>query len=175
MNIIITAIGGVDKPGIIAALTKAIYDIGGNLDDVTMTRLRGAFANMIAATLPEGASVSGIELLLAPIGDELDLHVAVYEIPDGVGEDEVTSDHIISVYGADQPGIVHTITSLLASFGANITDLDTRLAGAPGRPVYVMLIETSGGDWAALPARLAEAAKRLGVDVSTRELESETL
>ncbi|HEY3331792.1 MAG TPA: ACT domain-containing protein [Capsulimonadaceae bacterium] len=175
MNIIITAIGGKDRPGIIAALTKAVYEIGGNLDDVTMTRLRGAFANMIAATLPDGATVAQLEAILAPVSASLDLHVAVYEIPDDAEEAEVNADHIISVYGADQPGIVHTITSLLAERGANITDLDTRVAGAPGRPVYVMLIQTAGGDWETLPDHLSNAAKKLGVDVSSREIETETL
>jgi glycine cleavage system regulatory protein len=39
--IVITAVGR-DQPGIIAALARAVYDLGGNLDDATMTRMRGA-------------------------------------------------------------------------------------------------------------------------------------
>ncbi|MDR3708188.1 MAG: ACT domain-containing protein [Capsulimonadaceae bacterium] len=174
MNVIITAIGGSDRPGIIAALTKAIYELGGNLDDATMTRLRGAFANMLAATLPEGKTIADAQARLSPVAQELDLQVAVYEIPDEEPQEEI-SDHIISVYGADQPGIVHRITSLLAEHGANITDLDTRLAGVPSKPIYVMLLETAGGDWTKLPEVLAERGKALGVDITVREIETETL
>jgi glycine cleavage system transcriptional repressor len=112
---------------------------------------------------------------LAPIAAELDLHVAVYEIPDDAEAGEASADHIISVYGADKPGIVHAVTSLLAAEGANITDLDTRVAGAPGHPVYVMLLQTAGGDWDALPGKLNELAGTVGVDVSAREIETESL
>ena len=174
MNVIITAIGGRDRPGIIAALTRIVFDVGGNLDDATMTRLRGAFANMLAAVLPTGCTVADVEARLAPIAAQLDLQVAVYELPDDEPIEE-NSDHVISVYGADRPGIVHEITSLLADSGVNITDLNTRVAGMPGRPVYVMILETSGGDWDRLPEQLAAAGKNLGVDVSVREIESEAL
>ena len=174
MNVIITAIGGSDRPGIIAALTEAIFEVGGNLDDVTMTRLRGAFANMLAAALPAGVGLADIEARLAPVATRLDLHVAVYEIPE-TEPDEVQPDHIISVYGADKPGIVHSVASMLAEEGANITDLDTRTAGLTSSPVYVMLLETAGGNWATLPGRLADLGGRLGIDISAREIETEAL
>jgi len=172
-TVIITAIGGHDKPGIIAALAKAVYDVGGNLDDATMTRLRGAFANMLAATLPEGASAESLRDRLKPVASSLGLYVSVEEIPGNSEEPE--PDHAITVYGADHPGIVHRITSLLATRGANITDLDTRVAGTQTSPVYVMVLQTSGGDWISLPSELASAAAELKVDVSVREIETEAL
>ena len=49
--VVVTAVGR-DQPGIIAALAKAVFDLGGNLDDATMTRLHGAFSTMVAARLP---------------------------------------------------------------------------------------------------------------------------
>lgn len=175
MNVIITAIGGRDRPGIVAALTRAVYEVGGNLDDATMTRLRGAFATMVAAVLPEKCSIADLEAHLAPVVANLDLRFTVFALPDEEEPDEEVSDHVISVYGADQPGIVHEIASLLAGCGANITDLNTRVAGLPGRPVYVMLLETAGGDWERLPALLRQAGTKLGVDVTVRDIESETL
>jgi len=174
MNVIITAIGGKDRPGIIAALTRAVVEVGGNLDDATMTRLRGAFANMLAAVLPDGCTIADLEARLAPVSADLDLHVAVYDLPADEPEEE-SADHVISVYGADHPGIVHEITSLLAQCGANITDLNTRVAGLPGQPIYVMLLETAGGDWQRLLPILESAGKKLGVDVSVREIDAETL
>ena len=171
--VIITAIGAEDKPGIVAALTGAVYETEGNLDDATMTRLHGAFATMLAARFEDDQSVPILRAKLDTVAERLGLHIRVEPIPDARRPD--APDHLITVYGADKAGIVHAIAALLSELGVNITDLDTRVAGAPGKAVYVMLLETSGGDWNALPARLAGVAVRLGFEVSHREIESEAL
>ena len=63
--VVITAVGQ-DRPGIIAALAGAVYDLGGNLDDATMTRLHGAFAAMLSAKLPPGKTPEDARAVLAP-------------------------------------------------------------------------------------------------------------
>lgn len=171
--VIVTAIGARDKPGIIAALTEAVYEVGGSLDDATMTRLHGAFATMLGARLADESAVNDLRRRLQEVAAQLDLHVTVDEIPDD--HEETAPDHLITVYGADRPGIVHQIASLLAGEGVNITDLDTRVAGASGSPVYVMFLETSGGDWRALPQKLGKVAASLGVDIGHKELDTEAL
>ena len=138
-----------------------------------MTRLHGAFANMLSARVDSDDALAALREKLSVVAKKLDLHVNVDLIPD-IHEDAVP-DHQINVYGADRPGIVFEVTKLLAENGVNITDLDTRLAGAPGRGVYVMLLETSGGDWSIVPQRLAEVAVKLGVEVSNREIQTEAL
>jgi predicted amino acid-binding ACT domain protein len=57
---------------------------------------------------------------------------------------------VISVYGADHPGIVHAVSHALAELQVNIIDLSSRVVGDP--PVYVLGIE------AVLPAGLDAAA-----------------
>jgi len=171
--VMITAIGPRDRPGIVASLTEAVFAVGGNLDDATMTRLHGAFANMLSARLNDDRSLSALKDKLAEVAKRLDLYVTVDLIPDA--HEEELPDHQINVYGADRPGIVYEVTKLLSELGVNITDLDTRLAGEPGKGIYVMLLETSGGDWDVVPGRLAEVAAKLGVEVSNREIQSEAL
>jgi glycine cleavage system transcriptional repressor len=171
--VMITAIGPRDRPGIIAALTEAVYVVGGNLDDATMTRLHGAFANMLSARVENDGALVALREKLDVVALALDLNITVDLIPDA-HEDELP-DHQINVYGADRPGIVFEITKLLSQLGVNITDLDTRLAGAPGRGIYVMLLETNGGDWDIVPQQLADVAQKLGVEVSIREIQSEAL
>jgi glycine cleavage system transcriptional repressor len=171
--VMITAIGPRDRPGIISALTGAVYASGGNLDDATMTRLHGAFANMLSARLEDEESVSALKDKLTVVGKNLELTITVDLIPDHHA-DEVP-DHQINVYGADKPGIVFEVTKLLAELGVNITDLDTRLAGSPGKVMYVMLLETAGGDWSIIPQRLSEVALKLGVELNNRKIESEAL
>ena len=171
--VIITAVGSRDQPGIIAALTEAVYISGGNLDDATMTRLHGAFATMLSARIEAGDDFVRLQAKLEQVSDEFGLHITVEPIPDE--HSQVSPDHQINVYGADKPGIVFGVTAALSELGVNITDLDTRLAGAPGKGVYVMLLETTGGDWNVVPQRLAEVAIELGIEVSHREIESEAL
>jgi glycine cleavage system transcriptional repressor len=50
---------------------------------------------------------------------------------------------IISVYGADQPGIVYRVTCELAGRGINIRDLNTKLIGTQLEPVYVLMLEVA--------------------------------
>ena len=171
--VIVTAIGARDKPGIVAALTEAVYEAGGSLDDATMTRLHGAFATMLAARMPDDSATQTLRAGLKGVAERLGLHITVDEIPDA--HEEQAPDHLITVYGADRPGIVHQIATVLAAEGANITDLDTRVAGGAGNPVYVMFLETAGGNWQTLPEKLASAAKSLRVDIGHKELDTEAL
>jgi predicted amino acid-binding ACT domain protein len=84
---------------------------------------------------------------------------------------------VLSVYGADHPGIVHAVAAALAGLGVNITDLETRLTSAGDAPVYVMLMELALGDAApdAVEAALAGVADEARVEVSLRELGAEPL
>ena len=169
--VVITAVGR-DKPGIIAALARAVLDLGGNLDDATMTRLHGAFATMVVARLPMGKTEADARAALAPVAEEMGLTVTVQSVPDA--HSETPPDTLLTVYGADKPGIVHAVASLLAARGINITDMDTRLAGTAESPVYVMLQEAVAGDLD-LTDDLAGLRRELGVDISARLLDTEAL
>lgn len=169
--IVITAVGR-DRPGIIAALARAVLDLGGNLDDATMTRLHGAFATMVAARLPLGKTEEDARAALQPVAEDMGLTVTVQSVPDA--HQETPPDTLLTVYGADKPGIVHAVASQLAARGVNITDMDTRLAGTTVSPVYVMLLEAVAGD-GDLAEDLADLHRTLGVDITMQALDSEAL
>ncbi len=83
--------------------------------------------------------------------------------------------YVLSVHGADRPGIVAGVTATLAKHGGNITDLSTRLGHAG---LYLLVAEVSlppGVDVVALGAQLAEAGRDLGVGVSLRPADSDVL
>lgn len=169
--VVITAVGQ-DQPGIIAALTKAVYDLGGNLDDATMTRLHGAFATMLAARLPLGRTPEEAQALLAPVARERGLTVTVQPVADTHAEQN--PDTLLTVYGADKPGIVHAVASRLAAQNVNITDMDTRLAGTAESPVYVMQLEAFAGD-ADLTDALEALRAEMGVEITQQTLDAEAL
>ncbi len=168
---VITAVGR-DGPGIIAALAKVVFDLGGNLDDASMTRLHGAFAIMLAARVPPDKSESEVRAALEPLAEEMGLTVTVQAVPDA--HSEADPDTLLTVYGADKPGIVYQVTAALASRGVNVTDMDTRVAGPAGAPVYVMLLEAAAGE-IDLADDIAALKAALGVDITMQAFAPEAL
>lgn len=169
--VVITAVGQ-DKPGIIAALTEAVLYVGGTLDDATMTRLHGAFATMLAARLPGEAFADALRERLLPVARAHGVTVTVQAVAEG--EPEAPPDTLLTVYGADRPGIVHAVASRLSARGVNITDMDTRVAGSHEAPVYVMLLEAAAGD-TDLAEDLAALRAKLGVTITAQALNAEAL
>ncbi len=167
----VTAVGA-DRPGIVAALTGALLDIGGNLEETRAALLRGSFATVLAVALPDGIGVAEVEGALAPVAAELGLGLWVGPAaPKPAGSPLQRA--VLSVYGADHPGIVHGMAAALAEHGANIIDLSARLVGDPA--IYVLGIELqlpSGTSPDQLAASLAPVATALSVEL-TLEAESD--
>src|SRR5665213_110758 len=77
---------GEDKPGIVAALTKVFYETGCNLENSSMTQLRGDFAVLLLISLPESLTLETLKNTLQPIIQKLSLAVTFRELkPEEVG------------------------------------------------------------------------------------------
>lgn len=172
-HVAVTAIG-VDRPGIVAGVTEAIRDLGGNLEDVASTILRGHFTMMLVVAMPEGVSAADLEEALRGAADPLGVAVTVADVEAGApGRPQAT--HALVVYGSDRPGIVAGIASLLADQGVNVTNLSARLVGEEA-PVYAMVAEILVPEGVEDLERLVEErARELDVDVTLRPIEVETL
>ncbi|GAB2875594.1 glycine cleavage system transcriptional repressor [Nocardioides pacificus] len=163
---------GHDRPGIIAETTGILAGLGLNLEDTTMTLLRGHFAMTLICEgdATDAAIVEG----LAPLTADGTLTVTVREVP---REDTAAvggTSWVLTVHGGDRAGIVSTIVGEVAKAGGNITDLTTRLAG----DLYLLIAEVdlpSGADVEAVETALRDAADALGVDVSLRAVEADEL
>ena len=170
-SIAVTVVGH-DRPGIVHAVTGAVADLGGNLEDSSMTLLRGHFAMTVIAALPDEEAARRLERRLEPLAEQ-GLSVSVLPLP-GEPEPGAGVAAVMSVHGADRPGIVYAATGVLLRFGGNITDLSTRLS----RDLYVLTAdvtlppETDLGDVA---AALAAELAVLGVVASLRPAEEDDL
>jgi glycine cleavage system transcriptional repressor len=174
-QIVVVSAVGQDRPGIVAALAKALYELGGNLDDATMTRLHNVFTTMLSAKLPAGKTLDDVRAALAPVAKEKGLSIAVETAEVSSGRPVVPPpDHMLTVYGADKPGIVYKVAAYLAERGINITDMDTRAAGTSDAPVYVMLLEVTAGE-RDIDGDLAALKADLGVDITVQYLDTEAL
>lgn len=169
---------GEDRPGIVAAFAEGLYHLGCNIEDACMTRLRGEFAMMVMVRAPEDVPVDRMVDRLTPYTSPLGLTVLCREVPEQVAERGLASDmpmFMLSVYGADHPGIVAQVTRVVADHGGNITDMNTRVIGAADRPVYVMVLEVhlqEGSQPEPLQQALDRLKPTLGVDLTFRPMES---
>src|SRR5687768_11844209 len=131
---------GADRPGIVAAVTGVLVEQGCNLEDTSMSILRGHFAMMLVVAAPAGLSAGQLEQALAGPVASFDLVLAVRAIDDDVPESPDGEPWTVAVYGTDRPGIVHDVAAALADLDVNVTDLTTRVIGEPDRPVYAMVL-----------------------------------
>ena len=166
---------GADRPGIIAAIAERLVAHGVNVTDSQMGILRGYFAMtlVIEGEVEEGALRADLDAAATALRLEA---LTLREVHGGAGDDLSVPTHVVSVYGADHPGILAAVTVALAGAGVNVCDLRTRLVASDA--VYVMVVDVAvpdGVDEAALTAGLAAVAEREGVDVSLRAADADAL
>jgi len=164
---------GLDRPGIIAETTALLAGLGLNLEDSSMTLLRGHFAMTLVCAGP--ATGPDVEAALAPLAADGSLDVSVRPVParaptayDG------GSGWVLTVHGGDRPGIVSAVVGEVAAVGGSITDLTTRLAG----DLYLLVAEIAlpdGVDVTALDRAVGAAATGLGVGATLRPAETDDL
>ena len=172
MTLLAITVLGHDRPGIIAETTAALARLGLNIEDSSMTLLRGHFAMTLICA--GGAGVGETERALAEVAEDGTLTVSVREVPPEHAPGPVGSTYVLTVHGGDRPGIVSAVARVVAAAGGNITDLTTRLAGE----LYLLVAEVDlphDADADRLRGDLRAVGDELGVDVTLRVLESDDL
>ena len=167
----VTAIGR-DRPGIVAAISRALLDFGGNIGESQMSMLGGQFAVMLVVSVGPGTPEDELSARLGSVRDELGLQALTFT---PVEEAEATlpkPTHTLRIQGRDRPGMIATASAVLAGHGANIIDLESRIAqeGTERTSVVVLHVDLSDAEHAEVAAALQEAADELGLDVSLSAL-----
>jgi len=165
---------GKDRPGIVASVTKVLFDAGCNLEDASSSILRGQFAMTLVVLGPKDLDAAALEGSLAPVARGLGLVATVRSVEEAAA-DVPAPTHMVSVYGADRPGIVYKVTEVLASNGVNITDLTSRVIGSAEEPVYALMLEVVMDDPVPAERGLQELRRELDVEMSVHPIESDTL
>jgi glycine cleavage system transcriptional repressor len=177
-QLVVSAVGR-DRPGIAAAVTGVLVEHGANLADAQMGILSGHFAMTLIVDAPAALDPAELRADLDRVAAELGLDaIFVNEVAPAAAEAAVPS-LIVTVYGADHPGIVHAVTRELADRGVNITDLNThRIEEGGGEALYAMMLEVAlppGTDRGDLEAALVRVAREQRLELSVRELEDDAL
>lgn len=168
----IAAIGG-DRPGIVAALGEALLQLGGNIDDSSMTILGGHFAMLLVVNAEAGREE--LQAALGPVAEEFDLLLEVRPAAHHAFSREERDDYVVAAYGPDKPGLVSRISRVLADASANITDFGSRLGADNTFAMWFNVSLADGTDLEALRERLAAAGRELALDVRLYRAEAEEL
>lgn len=169
---------GPDRPGIIAAVTQALFEQGCNLEDISQTSLQGQFVGIFIATLgaqaPPEAVAGTLRERLDPLGLTVDLRPVATAGPGAARAEGAAEPFVITTVGPDRPGLVAGITGLLARYGANITNLKAVSRGERAHQEYVTFYEAdlpADLDRQAFRAALRERAAELGLEVNLQHRE----
>ncbi len=122
--VIITVIGK-DRPGLVDAVAKKVYQFGGNWQGSSFAHMAGQFAGFVEVLVPAEQHQALIDALNALDG----LQVQSQSVTD-------TQEHPdemlrIEVMGNDRSGIVQEITNVLNGFNLNILHFASTCESAP--------------------------------------------
>jgi glycine cleavage system transcriptional repressor len=171
-SLVAVTVLGDDRPGIVADVTSALAGLGCNLEDSTMTLLRGHFAMVVLVR--SDRAIEDVQAALRPLTDSGALAVDVRVIPEHGDARVPGTAYTLHVHGADRPGIVAAMTNVVARHGGNIVDLGTRL----GQDMYVLIAEfllPSDVAVDAVEEDLAVVAQEIGVDFHVSVVEDDLL
>ena len=129
---------GEDRHGIVAQVTRALFEGGCHLGEASMIRLGGNFTIMLMARCK--LERAQIEKLLQPIADKLGLRVHIDPIHGHLHEHRIPNVRV-TVFGADRAGIISQVTGTLADAGLDILTLESDVGGSEERPLYIMHLE----------------------------------
>lgn len=160
---------GEDKPGIVAGVTRALYDLGVNLGETSMLRLGGNFTIMMMVSA--GQSEDQLRALLEPVLHAQGMCLHVDPIQAHLHQHLVPNIQV-TVSGADRAGIVAQVTEALATAGFNILDLESDVAGTSERPVYIMQIAGVADVAVEAVEQAVQPLRAEGVDVNVSAIET---
>lgn len=160
---------GRDRPGIVAEVTRVLYEAGCLLGEASMLRLGGNFTIMLmVGTDGDG---SALDASLQQLGEDLGLRIHL-DPAEGAFHQHPEPNICVTISGADRAGIVAQATRCLAGCGFNILNLDSTVAGSAERPLYVLHIEGQCPvDADAIERRLIEDGLR-DLDVAVHPMET---
>lgn len=160
---------GTDRPGIVARVTRALYEGGCDLGEASMMRLGGNFAVMLMVRC-EGTARQ-LRDLVEPVTQSLGLTLHVDRI-EGRLHRHVEPDVRVTVTSADRAGIVAQVTGALAGAGFDILNLESDVAGTAERPIYIMAIEGRALEGVPALESALGIIRRQGIDATLTQLDT---
>ena len=144
MEWIAVSVIGRDRPGIVASVSRVLYQNRCNIEELFQTAIRGQFAMILIVSASHREILSGLKSDVAELAREFDLDINLRKMkpeeltPYDSGE---TEPFVITARGEDRPGLVYGITEVLAERAINITHLDVRVTPVGSKQEHIQLFE----------------------------------
>ena len=171
MNKVILSVLGHDRPGIVAAVAKALFEHNCNIENVSQTILQTEFAGSFIVSLPPEQALTklrnALKRELAPMG--LHVHVESLADEDTAYASKESEPFVITTRGPDNKGLVAGISATIASYGVNITNLQAVFKGGdePGDNIMIYEVDVPVHiDQTAFYRDLRETAKSLALHIT---------
>ncbi|BAN03208.1 glycine cleavage system protein R [Ilumatobacter coccineus] len=173
MATVVLSVLGDDRPGLVDAVAQVVADHGGSWDRSHMSRLAGKFAGIVVVTIADDDAQALIDGL-GPIRADGLLEVTASIATDPDADSDPTPGAVepieLQLVGADRPGIVREIASVLAANDVSIIELVTATTSAPmaGEPLFEASLSLNvppSLDLDRLRAALEDLANELMVDI----------
>lgn len=122
---ILTAFGA-DQPGLVSNLSGLIQENGGNIEESRMLKMGNQFVMTVLISLSDTEAHELKMTIISNQSMQIQMH------PTGkVDTDQVANSKKFKLSGADNEGIVHSLTKKLAGNNINIIELETFIDLAP--------------------------------------------
>ena len=171
MNKAILSVLGHDRPGIVAAVANCLFEHDCNIENVSQTILQTEFAGSFIVSLPQDLALDGLREILIEGLAPMDLHVHIE--PLAAEEDafvaEPSEPFVITTKGPDAKGLVARISTTMAAYNVNITNLQAVFKGGnePGDNIMIYEVDIPTDiDQNLFYRDLRETAESLALDIS---------
>jgi len=166
----ILSILGQDRPGIVAAVSRVLFEQNCNIENVSQSSLQYVFGGIFIVSMPADLSTESLQQSLnkamTPLG--LDVHISLLEPMAAPILPPHAEAYIITTKGPDRKGLVAGISEVIARFGGNITNLQAIFKGGddPGDNIMIYEVDVPPQvDQQALNRELKKRADELRLDI----------
>ncbi len=131
MNKFIITVLAKDRPGIIAHVTRVLFELGCNLENVNQMILQKQFAGLFLVEAPASQDKDQLHRTLAERSQDqgLVIHVNTLEETASPSMDADGDIFLITTIGPDQKGLVAGFSAIMAEYRANIINLKAVFKG----------------------------------------------
>jgi len=167
---------GPDQPGLVAKVSRVLYEQGCNLEDSSMMRLGSEFGMMLIFTSTRKLNKDSFSSLEK--SHKLTIHVKTISKRLAHFKPAKKIMALVTIYGVDRPGLVFHATRLLAQHKFNITDLSTHRTEAKRQAGYILFIEgelTTKSDFLSIQKELTTLASKLKIHITIQRVNPATI
>lgn len=171
MNKVIITVLGKDRPGIISLVSKCLYELDCNLENINQMILQEQFAGFFIVVPPPDKDLETLSQALKSKTETSGLTVHIHTIEDNGSHAKAMEGEtfLITTIGPDQKGLVARFSDIIARHNANIENMKAVFKEGGSDPnAYIMSYQvfiTPDIDTGGLFDALRQKAKDLGLDI----------